>query len=307
MSNRIFARAGLFDRPYLLLTLAVLFWSGNVVLGRAVRADVPPVALAFFRWSGAALLITLPALPHVRRDLPVLKDHWRILLLLSAIGIAAFNTLLYLALQTTTAVNGALIQSAMPVLIVLFSFLLFRERLAAGQALGVAVSLTGAVWLVCHGQLSVLLALDFTPGDALVLLAVTCYAAYSALLRLRPPVHPLSFLWITFVTGVLLLIPFFLWERAAGPPLVAGPVTYLAVCYVAVFPSILSYLCFNRGVELVGANRAGLFIHLIPVFGTLLAIGLLGEDFSLFQAAGAFLILLGILMVNRLRPRAGGP
>lgn len=299
--QRVFRTLGLFDRPYVLLTLTVLFWSGNVVLGRAVRAEVPPVALAFCRWAGAAFLISFVALPHVRRDLPVIRDHWRILLLLSVVGVAAFNTLLYLALQTTTAVNGALIQSAMPVLIVVFSFLLFRDRLAAGQTVGVGFSLIGALVLVSRGDPSVLLNLDFRPGDALVFIAVVCYAAYSALLRLRPPLHPLSFIWVTFVTGTALLVPFFLWEQTAGRTLQANPVTFLAIGYVAIFPSILSYLFYNRGVELVGANRAGLFIHLIPVFGTILAILLLGEAFRLFQAAGAGMILAGILMVNRFR------
>jgi drug/metabolite transporter (DMT)-like permease len=296
-------RAGFFHRPYLLLTLTVLFWSGNVVLGRAVRAEVPPVALAFCRWTGATLLVSWAALPHVRREFSVILDHWRILLVYSAVGIAIFNTLLYLGLQTTTAVNGALIQSAMPVLIVFFSFFLYGERLTPGQSAGVLISLAGAVWLVSRGDPAIFLTMDFRPGDLLVFVAVICYAAYSALLRLRPPLHPLSFLWITFVAGSMLLLPFFLWEQASGRTLTATPTTLLAVGYVSVFPSILSYLFFNRGVELVGPNRAGLFIHLIPVFGTLLAILLLGEAFHIFQAAGALLILAGIVMVNRFRRR----
>jgi drug/metabolite transporter (DMT)-like permease len=285
--------------PYLLLTLASLLWSANFIVGRAVHGSVPPVALAFCRWAGASLLILYPAWPHLRRDWPAIRRAWPILLLLSALGIAAFNTLVYTGLQTTLALNALLMQSTMPVLIVAMSFLLFRERVSTRQALGIALSLAGATTIILRGDPGALGTLTINHGDLLVMIAVLCYAAYSVLLRLRPAVHPLSFVAVTFAAGTLMLVPFFLGEIHGGRTLEFNLVTLLAVGYVAIFPSIVAYLCFNRGVELVGANRAGLFIHLMPVFGSLMAIAFLGESFRWFHGTGIVLIAAGILLATR--------
>ncbi len=293
----------LFDHPYLLLPLAMLFWAGNAILGRAVRAEIPPVSLAFCRWAFGFLFVTGFALPHLKQDRPAIVAHWRIILVLSALGIAAFNTMLYIGLHSTTAINAALMQSAMPVIIVIMSFLFFRETVTPVQVLGIAVSLSGMIVIIAQGDLSLLAHLTFRRGDLWVLTAVVCYAAYSALLRLRPLIHPVSFLSVIFGIGTLMLVPFFLWEMASGQVLRFNRVTLLAVGYVAVFPSILSYLFFNRGVELIGANRAGLFIYLIPVFTAILAVLLLEERFRMFQAAGIVLIVIGIVLVTRAGPR----
>ena len=285
--------------PYLLLTLASLLWSANFIVGRAVHGSVPPVALAFCRWAGASLLVLYPAWPHLRRDWPAIRRAWPILLLLAALGIAAFNTLVYTGLQTTQALNALLMQSTMPVLIVVMSFLLFRERVSKSQALGIALSLAGAATIILRGAPGALRTLTINHGDLLVMIAVLCYAAYSVLLRLRPAVHPLSFVAVTFAAGTLMLVPFFLGEIHGGRTLEFNLVTLLAVGYVAIFPSIVAYLCFNRGVELVGANRAGLFIHLMPVFGSLMAIAFLGEAFRWFHGAGIVLIAAGIFLATR--------
>lgn len=290
------------DRPYLLLTLAVLFWAGNFILGRAFHADIPPIALAFWRWAVAALLILGPALKHLRRDRATLWRHWPIVLLLSAIGIAAFNTLAYTGLQYTQALNAFLMQSLMPVLIVALSFLLFGEKVAPRQGLGILVSLAGAVTIIARGELAALMTLQFNRGDLLVFTAIVCYAGYSALLRKRPPVHPLSFIAVTFWLGTLIILPLYLWETFAVRALQPQPTTLLVIGYVALFPSIVSYLCYNRGVELIGANRAGLFIHLMPVFGSIMAILFLGERFVWYHALGIGLIAAGIHLATRTRP-----
>lgn len=292
---------GFFNRPYLLLTLTMLFWAGNAVLGRAVRAEVPPVGLAFCRWFFGFLFVLPFALPHLRRDWPEARRHPWITLLLSALGITCFNTMLYIGLHSTTAINAILIQSSMPVIIVIMSFLLFRETVTPIQSLGILVSLIGMVAIIARGDLSVLAGLTLKPGDVWVFIAVFLYGAYSVLLRLRPKVHPVSLLAILFGSGTLMLVPFFAWEMYEGHVLVFNRVTVLAVAYVSIFPSILSYLFYNRGVELVGANQAGLFIHLVPVFGTILAILLLGERFMVFQGVGIALILGGIYLVTRAR------
>ena len=277
----------------------MLFWAGNAVLGRAVRAEVPPVGLAFCRWFFGFLIVFPFALPHLRRDWPEVRRRWRMVVLLSFLGITCFNTMLYIGLHSTTAINAILIQSSMPVIIVIMSFLFFRETVTPIQALGIGVSLIGMITIIARGDLSVLAQLSLKPGDIWVFTAVFLYGAYSVLLRLRPKIHPASLLAVLFGAGTLMLAPFFIWEMNTGLILQFNRTTLLAVGYVAIFPSILSYLFYNRGVELVGANQAGLFIHLIPVFGTVLAIFLLGERFRVFQGVGIALILSGIYLVTR--------
>lgn len=287
------------DRPYLLLILAVLFWSGNFIVGRAFHSEIPPVALAFWRWVGAALLVTLPALPHLRRDRRALLQHWPAVLLLSTLGIAAFNTLAYSGLQNTEAINAFLLQSLMPVLIVLLSFVIFREKVTKLQSVGILVSLCGAVTIITRGDADILLSLSINRGDLLVFAAVICYAGYTVMLRKRPHVHPLAFIATIFWLGSFILIPFYLWETLTVATLELKPASMLAIGYVMVFPSIVSYLCYNRGVELIGANRAGLFIYLMPVFGSLMAVVFLGEIFCWFHGLGILLIGAGIYLATR--------
>ena len=287
------------DRPYTLMTLAVLFWAGNFVLGRAFHSDIPPIALAFWRWAVASLLIIGPAFRHLRRDRAEIVRHWPAVLLLSGLGIAAFNTLAYTGLQYTQAINAFLIQSLMPVLIVALSFLVFRERIHALQALGICISLAGAAAIIAQGDLQVLLHLTFNRGDLFVATAILCYAGYSVMLRKRPQVHPLSFIAATFWIGTIILCPLYLWEHLNVRTMPLDWLSFTVVGYVAVFPSIVSYLCFNRGIELIGANRAGLFIHLMPVFGSLMAIVFLGEIFLWYHAVGIALIAVGIYLATR--------
>lgn len=269
--------AGLYDRAYLLLILANLFWSGNFIVGRAVHGSVPPAALAFFRWFGGFLVAVGFAWPHLRRDWPLLRRHWPMLLLLAATGIAAYNTLVYTGLGTTTALNGLLEQSTMPVVILLCSFLLFGERPSARQVLGIAVSLLGVVVIITRGEFWALSRLALNRGDLWIFAAIIAYSVYSALLRRRPAMHPLSFLAATFALGAAMILPFAAGEGIAGAAPRFDIATAAAILYVAIFPSVLAYFCWNRGVEILGANRAGQFVHLMPVFGSALAILLLGE------------------------------
>ncbi len=294
--KNIFQR--LYNAPYLLLTAAVFFWSVNSIVGRFMRLDVPPVALSFWRWAGASILIIYFAWPKMKEDWPVISSrrHLPLLLLLALTGVAMFNTLLYSGLHSTIAINAFLIQSLMPVLIMLFSFLVFRDKITIFQGVGVALSLFGVIMVIARGDLDVLLSLALNRGDVLILIAVIGYAVYSILLRQRPELHPLSFIGFTFISGAIMILPLYLWESFTVKALsLTGP-TLLTIAYVAVFPSIVSYFCFNRGVELIGANRAGLFIHLAPVFGTIMAILFLGESFFWFHGIGIVMIISGILL-----------
>jgi drug/metabolite transporter (DMT)-like permease len=298
-TTRAAPRRGRLDQPWLLMLLPALFWAGNAIVGRAVAGQVPPIALAFWRWVVGAAIVLPFAWPHLRRDLRAMLQAWPVMLVLSVLGIGVFNTTLYIAAQTTTALNIVMLQSSMPVLIVAASFLLFREWVTGRQALGIAVSLAGAVTLVTHGDLSVLARLDLNRGDVWMLAGILSYAVYTALLRRRPAVHGLSFVAATFVAGALLLLPLYLAETLSGRPLPLAPSSALAILYVALFASVLAYLSYNRAVALLGANTAGLAVHLVPVFGTILAILLLGEVPRLYHAIGILLIGTGIWLAQR--------
>jgi drug/metabolite transporter (DMT)-like permease len=288
------------DRPYLLLSLASLSWAGSSVVGRAIVDEVPPVLLADLRWGLAFLLILPFAWSAISSDLAVIRRSIGILLLLSLTGISTFNTLLYWSLQYTTAINATLMQSSAPLLIGLWSLVLFREPLTRGQLGGIVVSLAGIATIVSEGDPARLLTLELNVGDIVVVIAMIFYALYSALLRKRPAMAPLSFLAVTMGIGTVLLLPVTIAEAVAGArmaPLNAG--TLAALVYVVVFPSIVAYLCFNRGVQLIGPNRAGPFFHLIPLFGVLLAIAFLGERPALHHAVGAVLIVGGVVLASR--------
>jgi drug/metabolite transporter (DMT)-like permease len=287
------------NSPYLLLTLAVLFWSGNFVLGRAVRADIPPIGLAFWRWSVAALIVFWPALPWIRRDWSTIQRHRSIIFLLAALGVTIFNTLVYAGLQHTIALNAFLMQTMMPVMIVAMSFALFRDRVTSMQAAGIAFALGGAVTIIIQGDLQALRTLTFNPGDIIIFMAVVAYAGYSVMLRKRPPMHPLSFVAITFIVGAVLLLPFYIWETLWQRTVHWDGLTIASVAYVAVFPSIISFLCFNRGVELIGANRAGLFLYLMPLFGGFMALVFLNERLAWFHGVGMLFVVVGIFLAVR--------
>lgn len=289
------------DQAWLLMTLPPLFWAGNAVLGRAVAGAVPPIGLAFWRWF-IGMLIVLPfAWPHLRHDLTPILARWKTVLVLGTLGIGVYNTFQYIALNTTTALNCVMLQSSMPVMIVLMSVLLFRDRVRPMQGLGIVVSLAGATTLISHGDPATLLGLELNAGDVWMLAAVVVYAAYTTLLRRKPAIHALSFVVVTFAIGAVELLPFYIWESVGGHPVHVSTITLLAVGYTVLFPSIAAYLCFNRVVELLGPNTAGLAIHLVPVFGSVLAILFLGEQPHLYHGIGIALIAAGIVLATRRR------
>lgn len=291
--------AALADKPRFLMLLPGLFWAGNAIVARSIATEVPPIALAFWRWTAAACLIAPFAWPHLKTDIPRMAKSWPIMLLLSALGISIFNTFLYFAAHTTTAINIVMLQTAMPIVVVLASYVLFRERVTGRQAVGILISLLGTLTLTSHGDPGLLARLEFKPGDLWMLAAVVCYAVYTTLLRLRPAVHGLSFAFAIFAVGGALLLPFYLAETLYVRPLPLTGHALLAIGYVAIFASILAYIAYNRTVELLGANTAGLAVHLIPVFGIVLAVLLLGERLTPYHLAGIALIATGLWLATR--------
>ncbi len=295
------------DWPYLLLFLTITFWSGNAIVGRAVSGHVPPVGLAFWRWTVAGLIVLAVAWPRLRTEWPVLRSHWPMVLLLSFLGITVFNTFLYIGLQHTQAINALLMQTAMPVMIILWTVVVFRERVRIRQAAGLLISLAGATTIISRGDPMVLVGLQWNVGDLWVLSAVACYAGYTALLRMRPQVSAPVFLAATFLAGAVMLAPLYVWESVVqGRAMPWDTTAVAAIAYVAVFPSILAYACFNRGVALVGAPTAGQFLYLMPLVGGLMSVVFLNEALLWAHGLGLALILSGLWLAARAPSRTDG-
>jgi drug/metabolite transporter (DMT)-like permease len=300
------ARSGhwLANQPYLLLSITALCWAGNAIVGRLAAGHIPPVTLSFLRWSFAFLIILPFAWKHLARDWPAIRGRLGIMILLSITGIGAFNTLQYWALEHTQALNTLLLQSAGPLVVAVWSLLLLGVRLTLAQACGVLLSLCGVLVILLHGDLTTLKNIDFNKGDLIFIVALVIFALYSVLSLKRPNIHPLSFVAFTFGAGAACLIPLFIWELFARPLMAIDTANLLTLFYVALFPSTLAYLCFNRGVQLIGANRAAPFFHVVPVFGTVMSIVFLGEHPQMFQFLGFALVLTGVVVASR-KPKTG--
>ena len=292
-------RAGFLDQPYLLLSLCSLFWAINTIVGRLSAGHIPPLTLACLRWGGAfVILLPFAALP-LARDWPTIRKHIGTLALLAFSGFSAYNAITYYALQYTTAINGLLMQSSGPLFVALWTFLLLGERLTARQAVGICVSLAGVLVIVSRGSLAVLLGIGFNYGDPWFLLALLIYGYYMAAFRNRPQMHPVSFLAVGIGLGTVFLIPGMAWEMAQGKTFALDFRNLASLGFLWVFPSTIGYLFLNRGVELIGANRAAPFVHLVPVFGSVIAVAFLGERFELYHAIGYALVFAGITAAAR--------
>ncbi|WP_225941242.1 DMT family transporter [Sphingopyxis sp. OAS728] len=291
--------AAIWSRAYPLLTVTALFWAGNSIVGRAARDLVPPAALSFWRWTLALALLLPLAWPHLKRDWPVLSANWAIVALLGALAIGSFNILLYTGLQSTTALNSMLIQSALPALVLVVGALVMGDRTSVRQIAGVLISLIGVLAIIARGDPAMLWGLQLNIGDAIIGGAVLLWALYSVLLRRRPDVHPLSFLAASMVVGIAVIAPFYVRELWSGRLIVPATGSALAIAYVSIFPSFLAYLFFNRGVELIGSAATGQYMNVMPLMGAGLAMLFLGERLHLFHIAGLALIVVGILVAGR--------
>jgi len=281
-------------RSYAMLALVMLLWAGNMIVGRAVRSDIPPFTLAFLRWTGAALVALPFAWRHVLADRSALLAGWRPLLILGLTGVAAFNAFVYSGLHQTTATNGLLLLAAIPALVLLFNRLNFGMRATAWQLCGVILSTAGVFYIVLRGAPGAILDLDYNYGDLLILGGVICWAAYTSLLRTRPDCNPWSFLVVTFVIGIIVMAPLAATEAEAIAAMTWNGKVIAAIAYVAILPSLVAYLLYNAAVQAIGAGRAGQTISLMPLFGSLLAALLLGEVLHGYHVWGMMLILAGI-------------
>ncbi len=269
------------------------------MLGRALRDTFDPVSLNFWRWLVALLVLAPFGLRAVAGKGELLRRHAGILVLLALLSVPLFQTMVYQGLRTTTAINAVLLNSSAPVFMIACSWLVERERASARQVAGMLISLAGIVVILTHGEASRLAQLELHAGDAWILAAMPLWGLYSVLLKRRPPeLNGVGLLFIIALLGVTMLAPFFdvgsLAAPAVPPPLEA----VLAVIYVGIGASVIAFICWNRGVAIVGANAAGFTLHLLPAFGTLLAIVFLGESFRAFHAIGVATILAGVLLAT---------
>lgn len=264
--------------------------------------EISPMLLTFMRWSMAGIAILFFSLNELRQDREVIKKHLGILMFYGMFGMSLFNILLYTALTKTSAVSGSIVQAALPATVYLLNFLVFRVKVTPYQIAGFFVTLLGVGIVATHGDVSRLKTLDLNIGDAIVLIAVVVYAIYTILLRYKPLLHWKSLITVLSLSAAIAALPFAIWEYQTGATIMPGTKGWLIAAYTAIFPSLISQLFFIRGVELIGPNRAGIFINFIPIFGTVLAIVLLGEKLEAFHAVALALVIGGIWLAER---RAG--
>jgi drug/metabolite transporter (DMT)-like permease len=292
-------------RAYSALALTMVFWASNAVVGRAMKGSVPPLTLAFGRWALALTILTPLALKPLGANWPRVRRNWHLILFLGLVGVAAFNGFLYSGLQYTTATNGVLLQATIPSLVILIGLAVFGDRPSIGQVAGVFLSTIGVLVIVFHGDVSTALALRLRAGDALVLCGCVAWAIYTACLRLRPPIEPIVFLFLTFCIGALAMAPFAAVELMKQP-ITVEPRVIGAFVYLGTFPSVIAYFLYNGAVARLGSATAGQAINLMPVFGALLAAMSLDEKLYAYHALGIAAILLGIAFAGFFgrKPRA---
>lgn len=288
-----------FANPYLLLAVSAMCWSGNHIVGRAMAGHVPPLAVSTLRWLIPALLIWPWVRPHLARDWPVMRAHWKIMLWLGLTGGAMFTAFQYIGLQYTVAFNVSVMNSLVPVLILASGAVIFGDSISLRQIGGITLSLFGVLAIIAHGQLETLLNLGFNWGDLLILFNMMVFSVYAVCLRRLPKIHPLSLLFALAVVTTVSTAPFALWEAAAGYTVRLDWLTVGSIAYVSIFSTVVAFLAWNRGVELIGASRSGPFLHLVPVCTALVSGVLLGEHLAAYHLAGFVLIIGGVWLASK--------
>lgn len=294
--------------PYLILVVPPLCWAGNFVVGRAVHADIEPIALTFWRWVVAALVLLPLAGRPLWRSRVAVRRHVGRILLLALTGVAFFQFAVYEGLRTTTAISGTLIIATMPVAIPVALWLIDGSRIGSRQAAGIALSFAGVAVIILKGDLRAIRDFALLPGDLWMLLAVAAWSVYSVVVRRRPPgLAPLPLLLAIVLAGLVLLLPFWLADLVGSGGVAPTAANLAAILYVGIFASVIAFICWNEGVARLGAARAGLFIHLMPVFAAGLAMLFLGERLHPYHGVGVALVAAGLILSSAARPPAAPP
>lgn len=289
----------LFTNPYLLLTITALVWGGNAVAGKLAVGHVSPFLLTFLRWIIACCVLAPFAWPHLKKDWPKIRERLPFLIILGVVGFAVFNNLMYLALNYTTAINVSIEQASMPLIVFGLNYILFRTRVSTFQVIGFAITLTGVAVTATRGNLFSIAEQNLNFGDILMLGGILVYGIYSVLLKNKPDIHVMSFILVLGMAAILGTIPFAAYEYAIGATIWPDTKGWGVVVFAGLFPSLVSQLFWVMGLEKIGSNRGGLFINLVPIFGALLAVLILGEKFQLYHAIGLVLVLGGIALAQK--------
>ena len=289
------------DSPILLLALAALIWGGHAIVGRLAVGEIGPMMLVFLRWAVACGPIAYAARKTLRADFRPLAPRWPLWATMGALGFTAFNALFYGAAHYTSALNLSLVQACVPALVLVGAGLAFRQRASAAQALGAALTILGVAVIAAQGDWRRLADLQVNFGDALMLLASVIYAFYTLALRLRPNVSAFGFLAAMAIAAFLTSIPLFAVEAVTRGVTLPTWKGWLVLVYAALGPAFLAQVFYMRGVQLIGPSRAGVFVNLVPVFGALLAVALLGEPLQAYHLAALALVALGIVIAQKKR------
>ena len=287
------------SHPYLLLSLTALLWGGNAIAGKIGAGHVSPFLLTWLRWIIACFILIVFSTNHLKHDFGTIKKHWLFLFLLGAFGFAIFNGLMYLALNHTTAINVAIEQASMPLIVFILNYLLFRTKVTTYQIIGFLITLIGVAITITRGNLFGLDYQSLNLGDLLMIGAIIVYGIYSVLLKKKPNIHPLSFLSALGVAALLTTTPFVFYETYSNNLIWPDLTGWGVALYAGIFPSVLAQLFWILGLDKIGSNRGGLFINLVPIFGAILAVLVLGETFEAYHAIGLVLVLGGITLAQR--------
>ena len=292
-------------KTYSFLVLCVLFWSGNFVLGRFVKDDIEPLELAFFRWLFVLIIISPILIKNYVKIFKVVKKNFKIVLLLSVLGISSFNTILYFGLSMTTSTNALIINSSVPILILVFSFFILKQKITTNQSFGILLSTIGVLYLVLQGKFENILLLEFNQGDIWVITSSFIWALYSVLMRFKPKeFNDVEFFAVIVFFGFIALLPVYFYQGyTVAHELELLKSNYFVFIYVSVFASTLSFYFWHYGIDKIGASKTGQFTHLMPLFGAFLAYVFLGEVLQIYHILGMILIFIGIYLSLFYKPR----
>ena len=286
---------------YIFLILATLFWSGNFIVGKAASFfEIPPFTLNFYRWTFAWLILAPFTLKEIYKSKSLILKNLKHVLILGITSITLFNSIVYYSLQFTQVISGVLMISTIPVMIILFSSLLKIEKTNLFQLIGVFFSMLGVIVIVSQLNLEKIKELSFNKGDLSIIIAMLSWALYSALLkRKKLELSQLSLLQVIISSGLIFLLPVYLIEISLGRHVVLELPFFLTLSYVVLFPGLASFICWIKGIAIIGANRSGIFLHLMPIFSTILAIIIFKEKFMIYHLIGAMLIITGIVLSSK--------
>lgn len=284
---------------YIMALLATVVWSGNFIVARGLNDVYTPITISFFRWLIASIVIFPFAFPYLKRDFDLLVRQWRLMLVLSFLGVTLFNTVIYLAAHSTTALNLSLFAITAPFYVVILNRIIFKESLSIRQIIGFVILVTGLLLLLSKGDPSALLHLEFNKGDILMAIAASLFGSYSVLVKKKnPAIGNLSFVATTLILGELMLIPFFLGEQLlVGPEIIFLQKNVLQLLYIGIGPSIISFYLWNKSIVAIGSTKAATIYNMLPIFSAFFGVILLDESVLIAQIISAVIIVAGVLLV----------